>query len=154
MDEDIGGFPSSEDSATQLLPMSRPAMRAIVRTYNGLHGKASDEASGVQASGLGAIALFPCNLPSVLSVACIGRDERDDLLPPAYRPAHVRGCAFTGNLPHHYRLPEGPPAILARSHPQPERSLGWRTYLCSSCGAKSRSFLPASTSTLFLIPVA
>ena len=118
-----------------------------------MHGKALDEASGLHASGIGAIALLRCTMPSVLSVAVIRRHERDDLLPPADFPAHVRGCALPSDPPRHHRLPEGPSAIVGCSSLGPEKSLGWRTSVCGSSRAKSRSLLPASPSSLFLIPV-
>ena len=91
--------------------------------YNVLHGNARDEASGLQASGLGAIALLLCTVLSVLSVASIRSHKRDDLRPPAYFPAHIRGFALAGDHPRHFRLPEGPPAVVGRSNLGPERSL-------------------------------
>jgi hypothetical protein len=73
---------------------------------------------------------------------------------PADFPAHIRGFALAGDQPRHFRLPEGPPAVVGRSNLRPQRSSGERALVCRSSRPKSGSFLPASPSALFLIPVA
>ena len=64
-----------------------------------MHGKARDEASGLHARILGAVALLAGVVPSLLSVAFVCGDERDAFVPAAYFPADVRGGALPGGLP-------------------------------------------------------
>lgn len=126
----------------------------LIGLYNGLHGKAHDQASGLQARSLGAIALLVCTVPSVLSIAFHCRNERDALIPPDGASAHVRGRPLAGDLPRHYHLRGGPPVVVGSSNLGPESSLGQHIRIRGNRRAKSSSFLPASPSTLFLIPVA
>lgn len=118
-----------------------------------MHGSRHGKDSGLQASRHEAIALPDRSVPSLLSAAFVCRNARDGLLPPADLSADDRGCALAGNLSSCYRLPHGVPTLLDRPNPEPAEWLGQRTAVRGRFGAESRSFLPASPSTLFLIPV-
>ena len=128
-------------------------MNSHLPAYNCLHGKARDKASGLQAGSLRAVVLLVCTLPSVLSVAAVCRDERDDLFSSAHHPAHVRGCTIAGNLSSRYRMSKSLPSVLDGSDLRPPGLLVYMAFVPGTSRTKSRSFLPAPSSALFLIPV-
>jgi hypothetical protein len=118
-----------------------------------MYGMANEEAARLSARGFRAIALFLCAVPSVLSVPPVCRDEWDDFLSPAYFSAHVHGRALPGDLPRNHYLPKCPPVVSDPTKLKTAESSSGRTFMCGQSGAQSRSFLPTSSSNLFLTKV-
>ena len=137
-----------------VLPYGSGRRHVLLERYNCFHGKARDKAARLQTRSRGAIALLVCIVPAVLSITFVCGNERDDFIPPAYFPAHVCGCALACNLPHRYRLPEGPPTVVGFADIGSGKSLCWRIFANRDPWSPFRSFFSAAPAPLFLNPVA
>jgi hypothetical protein len=90
-------------------------------------------------------------MPALLSIAFARWYQRDDCSPVDRRPAGICSSACAGNLPHRRRISRSASSFLDFSVFRSPPNLGFCTLARGDWRAKSRSFLPAAPTHLFLI---